>query len=129
MGSVAAAAVEVTYSLAGLQAARKLYERLLPLPPPGGSFFHVIIGIELAVAASAYSGRGEGEGAAAQAARIRRLFDAAADAYGETDSELWLRYMRWDGSGTAQGSIYWRAMKALADPSQFLAAHRESVRG
>jgi len=46
---------------------------------------------------------------------------AAVDAYGDEDTELWLRYARWEQScGRGVGKVYWRATKALSDPQEFV---------
>jgi len=43
------------------------------------------------------------------------------DAYGDEDTELWLRYARWEQScGRGVGKVYWRATKALSDPQEFV---------
>jgi len=47
---------------------------------------------------------------------------AAVDAYGKWDTQLWLRYAKFQAAkGHGSGSIYWRASKALEDPSDFVA--------
>ena len=46
---------------------------------------------------------------------------AAVEAYGSEDTELWLRYARWEASqGKGVGKVHWRATKALADPQAFV---------
>lgn len=134
MGAVAAAALRALAELSGAQAARRFYQALLRLPPAGGELFHAILELELVLAsggtgastgASGSTGSSAGlpSGAAAlPPQRLHALFEAAADAYGSEDTALWLRYARYEaaaGRGAAQ--VYWRAVKALADPTAFIA--------
>ena len=116
MGAVAAAAVEVMTVLGGLPAARKLYKRLLALPPAGGSLFHHLLDLEIAAAVDDEDRD-----------RVKRLFEAAAEHYGEVDTELWLRFVTWEQGGSGRGTAYWRAVKTLADPTEFTAAHQQSL--
>ena len=125
MGSVAAAAVEVTTVLGGLPAARKLYKRLLALPPAGGSLFHHLLDLEISVSAT-IDRSGDRE---AQRGRVKVLFEAATEHYGDVDAQLWLRFVAWEQGGSGRGTAYWRAVKALADPAVFIAAHQESMLG
>mmetsp|Transcript_20037 Transcript_20037/g.55661 ORF Transcript_20037/g.55661 Transcript_20037/m.55661 type:complete len:150 (+) Transcript_20037:233-682(+) len=131
MGAVAGAAVQATRSLAGLPAARKLSQRLLVIPPAGGTLFHCLLDAELgeqAVLATAGAG---GNKLAEQRARIKQVFEAAVEHFGAEDPELWLRYTRWqaaqEGQGRNEGGLYWRAVKSLSDPSQFIAAHQAAM--
>lgn len=117
MGAVAAAALEALHQTRGVEAARIVYRRLLALPPAGGALFHAILDIELD---ACIEGTGEGG-----RDRVKRVFEAAVDAYGDVDVSLWLRYVEWSQElGAGGGDLYWRAKRALTDPAQFVAAHQ-----
>ena len=73
MGSVAGAAVEVAWRLQSLAAARQLYDDLLRVPSPGGSFFQDVIALEQAVATPATP---------EDVKRIRRLYEVSCCAQG-----------------------------------------------
>ncbi len=137
-------------AVAGLAGARALYRRLLAVPPAGGDFFRAAIEVEqreldeasasASVPASAAGGKGgEGVGkggaaaAAARAAAARRalsqLFEAALGFYGEVDPGLWVAYALHVGrdAGAGGGHVYWRAVKALREPDEFVQLYREAV--
>lgn len=47
---------------------------------------------------------------------------AAVGAYGKWDTRLWLRYAKFEAAkGRGSGIVYWRACKALEDPTEFVA--------
>ena len=53
---------------------------------------------------------------------------AAVDAYGREDTELWLRYARFEeAQGHGTGDIHWRATKALDNPDAFVAQLSGSI--
>ena len=48
------------------------------------------------------------------------MAQAAVDAYGAQDEEVWLRYIQWAlQRKKGAGKLYWRATKALNDPPAF----------
>ncbi|GAB4819004.1 hypothetical protein N2152v2_006050 [Parachlorella kessleri] len=124
MGAVAAAVLSALERTRGLGAARKLYRKLLKLPAPGAEFFHAILGMELLAGEAQADACGGTESADAQrlsAKQLRDVFEAAVDAYGEHDWRLWLRYLQFEQQhGKGAGQVYWRAVKALADPELFI---------
>lgn len=138
LGSVAAALLTALHQAGGIQAARGLYRALLPLPPPGGDFFRCLLQLEIeqqqqeeaAAAAAGQSGSGARAKAAAAALSARQLqdlFEAAVDAYGSEDVQLWLLYAEWQAGRGQLGeasAVYWKACKALAQPEKFVAAYQ-----
>lgn len=62
-----------------------------------------------------------------QQGHVRAVFEAALDAYGAEDTDLWLRYAQWQQQASCRGAgdIYWRASKALADPEPFIQQYRQ----
>lgn len=133
LGAVAAALLVALHRGGGIAAARQLYRRLLPLPPPGGDFFRCLLQLEMDQQQQ-QQGQAQGEqqgGAATSAAlsprQLQDLFEAAADAYGTADVQLWLLYAEWQaGRQGANGgaAVYWKARKALAAPEAFEAAYQ-----
>ncbi len=143
-GAAAAALLTALAQAGGIEAARCLYRVLLPLPPPGGDFFRRLLQLEMEHAAEAAAmaaaagikpsvataGSGSssavGPGAPLSPSRLRDLFEAATDAYGSEDVQLWLLYCEWQTSRGAEGDVAgvcWRAGKALRQPEAFQAAH------
>lgn len=46
---------------------------------------------------------------------------AAIGAYGERDWKLWVRYLQFEQHrNKGAGQLYWRAIKMLEDPQQFI---------
>lgn len=48
---------------------------------------------------------------------------AAVDAHGQEDDDLWVRYLRYNtepGSTGSAGSVYWKAVKTLHRPASFV---------
>lgn len=114
MGSVAGAALEVTRQMQSLEAARCLCDSMLAIPSPGGSFFQTAIAMELAFLSPAPK----------SVSRVQRLFEAGVTAHGSVDHELWLQYAAFEQKHLkGAGSVYWRAVKVLADPDTFVAAY------
>lgn len=126
---MAAALLSALQQTGGIEAARRLYRALLPLPPPGGEFFRRLLQLEMAAAAeqgqlqgaaarAEAPGRKKGSAAGAALAprELQDLFEQAADAYGAADVQLWLLYAEWQASRGAAGdvgAVYWKARKAL----------------
>ena len=135
LGAVAAALLAALHRAGGVEAARALYRALLPLPPPGGDFFRALLRLEVEQAAAAAGGTGgpPGGAKASPAAplsgkQLGELFEAAVDAYGVEDAQLWLQYAEWRasaGGAAADGAaaVYWKARKALRQPEAFEAAY------
>mmetsp|Transcript_22822 Transcript_22822/g.58091 ORF Transcript_22822/g.58091 Transcript_22822/m.58091 type:complete len:681 (-) Transcript_22822:163-2205(-) len=134
MGAVTAGLVARVHEVQGADAARALYSRLLSVPPAGCDLFKAAIKVEQQeqLAAAGSSGRGTaGAGARREGeARMRKLYEAAVDAYGSEDVELWLQYASFEQSALkGVGDIYWRATKALSDPDAFIELYRQSQLG
>ncbi|KAK9837160.1 hypothetical protein WJX81_007266 [Elliptochloris bilobata] len=111
LGEAAASAIAAVRQRHGLGEARAFYRRLLALPPAGGQLFHAALDLELGASASERPTPQE----------LCAVFEAAVEAYGSEDVELWLRYARWEVlQGRGAGKIHWRATKALADPQVFI---------
>lgn len=44
------------------------------------------------------------------------------DVYGREDTELWVKYAKFEESkGKGSSAVYWKAMKTLANPDHFIA--------
>ncbi|KAK9828324.1 hypothetical protein WJX74_008746 [Apatococcus lobatus] len=86
MGQAAAAAVKAVWAQDGPEAARQLWQRMLTLPPPGLAVFNAVLDLEIACEAAEASKQGP--------YRIQQTFEAAVDAYGQTDVNLWIRYIQ-----------------------------------
>eukprot|EP00195_Chlamydomonas_chlamydogama_P008645 CAMPEP_0202892056 /NCGR_PEP_ID=MMETSP1392-20130828/1902_1 /ASSEMBLY_ACC=CAM_ASM_000868 /TAXON_ID=225041 /ORGANISM="Chlamydomonas chlamydogama, Strain SAG 11-48b" /LENGTH=719 /DNA_ID=CAMNT_0049575931 /DNA_START=74 /DNA_END=2233 /DNA_ORIENTATION=- len=126
MGAVAARFVERISQEHGLEAARAFYRRLLPLPPAGGDFFRAAIALEQAD--RRHQQQQSGARTSPHDAAIKRLHEAAVDAYGSVDPEVWLDYAKYEMSQLRGAApIYWRATKALADPDAFIEQYRQAM--
>lgn len=136
LGTVAAVMLAALHRAGGIAAARALYRALLPLPPPGGAFFRALLRLEAEEQAAAAAGGGAANLAvrsAAAAAQLSdkqmvELFEAATDAYGAEDAQLWLQYAEFQasrGGPAADGAVavYWKARKVLRRPEEFEAAY------
>lgn len=112
-GTACAGAVHAAAERGGVAAARTLYRKLLRQQGPAAELFHAALDVELSAAADD-----------AGLAGIRALFEAAVGAHGRHDVELWLRWLHWEAAqDSSSGSyVHWRAVKALADPTMFVAA-------
>lgn len=111
---VAAALVDYVLHAEGLQRAREIYSRLIALPSPGLNFLKSCIAIE---AASVVDGNAE------SLKQLRKLFNLGVELYGHHDDGLWLEFCaqeRKAGNIQEASNIYWRAKKALSNPSNFL---------
>lgn len=121
MGVVAAAAVESLHATEGLEAARHLVARLLRVPSPGGDFWLAAVRLESTAISAAMAGPG-GRAPDADLKQARRLFEAAVDAHGADDWQMWLEYVQFvQQTGGKVGDVQWRASKALKDPEPFRA--------
>lgn len=120
----------------GIAAARALYRVLLPLPPPGGDFFRALLRLEAEEQAAAAAGSVAAQPAGSKAAAVEplsdkqlgELFEAATDAYGAEDAQLWLQYADWRASrdgpaADGAAAVYWKARKMLRRPEEFEAAY------
>jgi hypothetical protein len=131
LGAVAARCLEVVWGVLGAAAAHKLWQQLLLLPPAGGDMFRGMLRVEqLASGADRASQQQQQQQLAADAVkRVRGVFEAWASAYGSTDAALWVDWALFEqqqGKAGA-GKVYWRAVKALEDPEQFIAGYRQQI--
>lgn len=128
LGAVAASLLTALHCAGGTEAARSLYRALLPLPPPGGDFFRCLLQLECQLfSAAAAAGPASSDGVALPARQLGDLFEAAADAYGDADVQLWLLYLDWQagrGRPDEAAKVYWKGRKALADPAELEAAYQ-----
>jgi hypothetical protein len=47
---------------------------------------------------------------------------AGVDAYGMDDEQLWMQYLQYmTAQKKGRGQLYWKAVKALQDPANFIA--------
>eukprot|EP00899_Mesostigma_viride_P024657 jgi/Mesvir1/5376/Mv15455-RA.2 len=118
---VAAALVDAVLLRQGVDSARTLYSKLLSLPRPGLALFVRCVEIELA----------QDEGVQLTPV-TRRLLDSALELYGQSEASepLWLEYCRRELAAVNlehAKKIYGQAVKALADPSGFVANYQELV--
>ncbi|KAG6547104.1 hypothetical protein Mapa_011355 [Marchantia paleacea] len=103
----------------GIKQARRVYKRFLALPGPSVELFKHCISME---------GRSLGSSGATQELQIiRKLFNEAVELYGENDTQLWTMYYFEEikaGHVNAAKNVYWRAKKALKDPTAFVERHQ-----
>jgi hypothetical protein len=61
--------------------------------------------------------------------RVRAVYDAWVAAYGSSDVELWVQYALFEqGQGRqGPGKVYWRAVKAVEEPDEFIQQYRSRV--
>ena len=112
---MAAALLTAVAQAGDIEGARRLYRSLLPLSPPGGDFFRRLLRLEMEHAAAAAVGGASG---ALPPRQLQDLFEAAVDAYGSQDVQLWLLYAEWQASRGAAGdpgSVHWKARRALGE--------------
>ncbi|WIA08040.1 hypothetical protein OEZ85_007510 [Tetradesmus obliquus] len=125
LGAAAGACLTLTWQQQGADAARALWQRLLLLPPAGGDMFSAMVHLEAGETAAASQ--------AAQSAdalqRVRAVYDAWCAAYGSSDAELWVQYALFEQAQGRQGPgrVYWRAVKAVEDPDEFIQQYRSRV--
>lgn len=178
MGEVAGSFLQASWRLHGPEAARKLFDQLLRLPPAGGDMFRAMLQLEqqqllqpsangsstaaqqhdadtskqpspsadlqrgqshvdnklqlpASMANDAPVTASQGRVVSVESSRqhVRKVFEAAVNAYGNVDHTLWMEYARSEQqhSHHGAGDIYWRATKALADPEPFVLEYRNSL--
>eukprot|EP00897_Mesotaenium_endlicherianum_P009985 jgi/Mesen1/9014/ME000565S08343 len=118
---VACALVTWLLQSLGLQAARTAYNRLLLVPG-------VSVTVQLHCAAVELRAALGGDLEALE--RMRKIFEAAVDAHGAADAQLWLQYCRHElavGNVEAASNIHWRAKKMLASPGSFVEQYQQLV--
>jgi len=127
MGAVAGKVLAAVWEVSGAEAARKLFRQLAALPPAGGDAYRQMLQLE-GQALEAIDDRAAGTKKMALQ-RVRHVLETAVDAYGERDASLWLAYAQFEQQHAKQGAgpVYWRAVKALADPEAFIHDYRQSV--
>ncbi|PNH07975.1 U3 small nucleolar RNA-associated protein 6 [Tetrabaena socialis] len=136
LGQVAAVMVEKARSDVGIEAARRLYTRLLSVPAAGGDLYRCAIRLEqeevgarpaTTSGAAPTPAASSAEGRAA-AKRVCNLYEAAVSAHGSSEVDLWVGYARWlVRCGKGAGQVVWRAAKELEDADAFVAAYREEL--
>jgi len=125
MGSVVGSFLRHLHLEHGPSAARALSSRLLTLPAAGGDFFRTAIELEQQQLEAEECTKGTKKYKERER-YVQRLFEAAVDAYGAEDADMWLAYTRFEASrGKGAGQLYWRATKALDDPDGFIHRFRE----
>jgi hypothetical protein len=146
MGDAAGRLLAALWEASGAAAARELFGRLAALPPAGGDMYRRMLqleGQELEALGQEQQQqqqqqqqqRGGAGGASRKAARkealqrVRRVLEAAVEAYGDFEPSFWLAYARFEHRHGKQGAgaIYWRAVKALRDADAFVQEYRSSV--
>jgi U3 small nucleolar RNA-associated protein 6 len=134
LGAVAGRCLEVLWRVSGAAAARKLWQRLLLLPPAGGDMFRAMVQLEQSAADAAVAESSDPQQQRRQSAgdvvkRVRGVYEAWSAAYGGVDAELWVEWALFEQqqgkAGT--GKLYWRAVKALDTPEDFIAAYRQQI--
>jgi hypothetical protein len=127
MGVVAGSILAAVWEVRGADAGRQLFSQLAMLPPAGGDFYRRMLQLEGAELDAAAGQKPSSKKTALQ--RVRRVFEAAVTAFGDCDAGLWLMYCRFEQEQASQGAgpVYWRAVKALADPEAFVQEFRASV--
>lgn len=141
MGHVVGCLLAKVWDVRGSKVARDLFAQLAALPPAGGDMFRRILlleGQELEAIEQQEPPRKKGAAAASSSGtparatamqRIRRVLEAAVDAYGDCDASMWLAYAQFEQQHAKQGGgqIYWRAIKALRDSDGFVQEYRRTV--
>ena len=120
--------LEVTWQQQGAEAAWRLYSQLLLLPAAGGDMFRGMLQL---LKRGGAEGKEEEGGKLSKGAlkRLRAVFEAAVRAYGKEDAGVWLAYAAFEQQEGKQGAgaVYWRAVKELDAPEEFIALYREQV--
>jgi len=121
LGDVAAMAVEWLVATEGLNEGREFYKRLLVLPGPSLTLFNSCIRLEDAAAQA----KAFGDGITPELKRVRLLLEAAIALYGSQDAALWLQLAQCERRAFGkEGKVYWRAIKQLIDPAEFIGAYK-----
>lgn len=116
MGAVAAALVLAMEHCSGVEEARRMYRELFKLPAAGGELMHAVLDLELRLVECA-----ERTAQPLTTQELLAVFEAAIGAYGERDWKLWVRYLQFEQHrNKGAGQLYWRAIKMLEDPQQFI---------
>lgn len=139
LGAVAGRCLQAVWKVSGAAAARKLWQQLLLLPPAGGDMFFVMVQLEqqtggdgaaAAVTAAEPAQQQQQQPLAPDAAkRVRAVYEAWASAYGSSDAGPWVDWALFEqqqGKAGA-GKVYWRAVKTLEEPEEFIAEYRQQI--
>ncbi|KAL2613971.1 hypothetical protein R1flu_025663 [Riccia fluitans] len=112
---IACDVVDWVLSCRGIKYARRVYKRFLALPGPSVELFKHCIKLE---------SRSLGAGSSAEEWKtLRKLYDDSVELYGQNDTDLWTMYHFEEmkaGNVDAAKNVYWRAKKALKDPTEFV---------
>jgi len=137
LGAAAGLCLEVTWRAQGPAAARKLWQQLVLLPPAGGDMFRAMVRLEQSTGPvqqqqqqlEQLQQRVPLQLSKDAVAHVNAVYEAWASSYGSTDGELWVDwavFAQQQGKAGA-GKVYWRAVKALEEPEEFIAAYRQQV--
>lgn len=140
LGAVAGRCLQAVWRVSGAAAARKLWQQLLLLPPAGGDMFSVMVQLEqqsggvgaaaaVTAAEPAQQEQRQQQLAPDAAKQVCGVYEAWASAYGSTDAGLWVEWALFEqqqGKAGA-GKVYWRAVKALQEPKEFIAEYRRQI--
>lgn len=135
LGAVVGRCLEVTWRTSGAAAARKMWQQLLLLPPAGGDMFRAMVRLERASGSSSDDAQQQEQQQQQQkltaeaVKRVRAVYEAWAGAYGSQDAGLWVEWAVFEqqqGKAGA-GKVYWRAVKALDEPEEFITEYRQQV--
>jgi len=93
-----------------IKAIRKLYKKLMAIPPVSIDIFHKYIAAELSQVKPKIK-------------RVRQAYDSMLLLFGSTDIDLWLSYIAMEmgeagGQPELVGQLYWKAKKALQSSLQ-----------
>lgn len=133
LGAAAGLCMEVTWRVQGPAAARKLWQQLVLLPPAGGDMFRAMVRLEQSTGPVEQQQQLE-QRVPRQLSKdavkhVNAVYEAWASSYGSSDGELWVdwaMFAQQQGKAGA-GKVYWRAVKALEEPEEFIAAYRQQV--
>ena len=92
---------------------RQLYQSMLQCSPSSEGVFQACLDFETAHLPASYT-------------ELHGLYEAALSEHGEDSTELWLAYTKLEleqGHFKEANSLHWRAMKTLADPTEFAAQY------
>jgi hypothetical protein len=131
LGTAAGRVLATVWEACGAEAARQLFSELAALPPAGADMYRQMLQLEgQGLEAAEQQPQQHGGGGAKPALnRVRRVLEAAVDAYGDVDAGLWLAYAQFEQQHAKRGAgpVYWRAVKALRDADAFIQEFRASV--
>eukprot|EP00955_Chlamydomonas_euryale_P034218 349719-Chlamydomonas_euryale.AAC.8 len=132
LGSVLTSFLERIHAAHGPDSARQFYKRFLTLPAAGPGLYRAAINMELAEDGATNSSRclHKQQRSSCASNHVQRLFEAAVAAHGNSDAQLWLDYAAYEvAEHRGAGSVYWRAVKSLPDPDNFIRVFQEQVQG